>query len=125
MTDAAFEWKKTGATREVFFVGRWAVKVPKITRGWYQFLCGLLANIQERELSKLNRRELCPVSFSLPGGWLVVMPKATPLTDQQLETFDMLEFLMPDDGLALPVEPKGNSFGMLDGRIVAVDYGSS
>jgi hypothetical protein len=119
------EWKRAGAMREVFLVGRWAVKLPKLTRGWRQFLRGLLANLEERELSANQWSELCPVVFSVPGGWLIIMRRAEPLTDEFLANFDMMGFLMPDDGRAFPdIEPKGSSLGMLDGRVVAVDYGS-
>jgi hypothetical protein len=119
------EWKRAGAMREVFLVGRWAVKLPKITRGWRQFLRGLLSNMEEREFSAKGYPEFCPVVLSLPGGWLVVMRRTKPLTDEFLATFDMLGFLMPEDGRLFPeVEPKGDSLGMLDGRVVIIDYGS-
>jgi hypothetical protein len=36
----------------------------------------LLANMQERDLSKLGWPELCPVVFAVPGGRLVVMRRA-------------------------------------------------
>jgi hypothetical protein len=119
------EWNRSGVMREVFLVGRWAVKVPKLTRGWRQFLRGLLANMEERELSANQWPELCPVVFSVPCGWLIVMRRAAPLTDEFLKTFDMVEFVLPEDGRTFPeIEMKGSSFGMLDGRIVVVDYGS-
>ena len=62
------EWKRAGAMREVFLIGRWAVKVPKLTRGWRQFLRGLLSNMEEREISANGWSEFCPVVFSLPCG---------------------------------------------------------
>ena len=47
------------------------------------------------------------------------------MTGEFLDTFDMLGFLLPKDGRMFPeVEPKPDSFGMLDGRVVIVDYGS-
>ena len=111
--------------REVFLVGRWAVKLPKLSRDWRQFLRGLLSNMEEREFAANGWPEFCPVVFSLPGGWLVIMRRAQPLTDEFLLTFDRLDFLMPEDGRLFPeVEPKDDSFGMLDGRVVIVDYGS-
>jgi hypothetical protein len=35
-----------------------------------------------------NVRELCPVRFYIPGGFLVVMPYARPLTPEQWQAFD-------------------------------------
>jgi hypothetical protein len=116
------EWKRDGVMREVFLVGRWAIKLPKLTRGWRNFLRGLLANIHERELSTLRWRTLCPIVFSVPGGWLNVMQRATPLTDDELAHFDIGGFFYPENGEVIPGEPKGSSIGWLDGRIVAVDY---
>ena len=108
-------WKR-GVTREVFLVGRWAVKVPSF-RCWRLFLTGLLCNMQEREWSRTNDPRLCPVKYSCPGGWWVVMPRCEPITGEQSE---QAAAACSD----LPVEPKTCSFGRLpDGRIVAVDYG--
>ena len=57
--------------------------------------------------------------LALPGGWLVVMRRARPLTEQEFAA------LSPNDwgGVLEMVEFKRSSFGMLDGRVVAVDYG--
>lgn len=83
--------------------------------------------MQEVEFSKTNWAELCPVRFSLPGGFLLVMPEATPLSDQEWQEFlqDVYELFVAGDGsYTVPVEAKRCSFGRLNGRIVAVDYGS-
>jgi hypothetical protein len=117
------EWKRTGVMREVLLIGRWAVKLPKLTRCWRNFLQGLLANMQERELFARGYAQLCPVVFSIPGGWLVVMRRAEPLTDKFLEDFDMEQFTELADGTMLDIEMKGDTFGMLDGHPVVVDYG--
>jgi hypothetical protein len=117
------EWIRTGVTREVLLVGRWALKVPKLTSGWTNFLYGLVANMREREYSAKEWPELCPVVFSVPGGWLIVMLRAGPLTDELLDRLDMVGFATPEDGRVLPIEMKGSSFGVLNGRIVVVDYG--
>lgn len=119
-------WNRYGVTREVFLTKRYAIKVPKFTYGWKQFLNGLLSNMQEREFSKTGWPELCPVVLSLPGGWLVVMRRARPLEDIEWDTFDVERFqgwTVPKAPYVIPVESKRCSFGVLDERIVAVDYG--
>lgn len=123
MTITGAEWNRQGVTREVFLIGRWAVKVPRMVYGWRMFLCGLLANMQEREFGRLLWPELCPVVFSLPGGWLVVMRRARPLSDEEWTAFDPIPFCHQAHR-PLPVEMKRDSFGWLDGRIIAVDYGN-
>lgn len=110
-----------GATRAVLLTKRYAFKVPRLV-SWRLFLSGLLANMQEREFARAGWPELCPVLFSLPGGWLVVMPRAAPLTDLEWAQIDMRWPERAD--YVVPVEMKRDSFGRLLSRIVAVDYGS-
>jgi len=109
-----------GATRIVLLVGKYAVKVPRFTL-WHTFLWGLLANMQERLFWETRWPELCPILFSLPGGWIVIMPRLEPLTEE----FDGLS---PAWGITrdycIPVEHKRDSFGWLSSKIVAIDYGS-
>lgn len=110
-----------GATRAVLLTDRLAWKVPRMST-WRTFLNGLLANMQEREFSRAGWPELCPVYFSVPGGWLVVMPRCAPLTDLEWAQIDMRWTERED--YVLPVEMKRDSFGRLLSRVVAVDYGS-
>ncbi len=112
---------KRGATRTVILVCGYAVKVPRL-HSWRAFLNGLLANMTEREFAATGWPELCPVRFSLPGGWLIVMDRAFPLTDEQWASFDPEAFCCREK-YAVPAEMKRSSFGLMSGRIVAVDYG--
>lgn len=114
-----------GSTRCVVLVGRWAVKFPRLSGrfAWNRFLRGLLANMQERLFWETRWPELCPVVWSVAGGWLVVMRRATPMTPEEWETFDALKWSQRDD-YVVPVECKRDSFGWVDGNLVAVDYGS-
>jgi len=114
-----------GATRAVLLIGGLAVKIPRPTE-WRLFLLGLLANMQERQFARTGWPELCPVLFSLPGGWLVVMPRASILTDEEWDRIayaDIYSFANQQE-YAIPVELKSDSFGWLNGRLVAVDYGN-
>jgi hypothetical protein len=54
------EWERGGVSRVVICIGRWALKIPKLTRGWRQFLIGLLANMQERDLWKRRSQNYVP-----------------------------------------------------------------
>lgn len=84
--------------------------------------------MQERTFSSAGWPELCPVTFGMPGGWFLIMRRARSLT---LERFFQLfpsedEFNMWRDGgdYLVPVEYKPDSVGLLNGQVVAVDYGS-
>lgn len=111
-----------GVTRRVLLIGRFAFKVPAMSE-WRLFLLGLLANMQEAVFSKCGWPELCPVLFSLPGGFLVVMKRARVLTDEEFKSIDA-EGFVKREGYTVPAEMKSDSFGWLDGRVVAVDYGN-
>lgn len=110
-----------GASRMVLLTKRWAFKFPRPTE-WRLFLTGLLANMQERAFAGAGWPELCPVVWSVPGGWLVVMRRAVPLSASQWEGFDAKAFCVRPD-YCVPAEAKWSSFGWLDGKVVAVDYG--
>lgn len=126
-----------GVTRIVILVGPWAIKIARFNYSWPNFLRGLLANMQERDFSKTGWPELCPVLFAMWGGFISIMPRCTPLTDDQWNSFDFDGFAEPRDWHEerivkgkypeeryVPVENKRCSFGVLNDRIVAVDYGS-
>jgi hypothetical protein len=155
--------RRLGAFRTVFITRRYVFKLPGQWRWdgrgwWWEFLLrGLLSNMQEREFAQEDWPELCPVRFSIPGGFLVVMPRARPLTSAEWASIDYRAFVTRGDGYVeenfdklahgwqqgepgqplyslvggdaeppsglVPVEYKRDSFGVLDGRIVAVDYG--
>lgn len=117
------EIKTNGVTRLVFLTESYAFKVPNFLNGWRLFLNGLLANMQERQFSGLAWPRLCPVVFSTIGGWLVIMRRARPLTDDEWAMLDIDAFRHMPDGGMIPVEAKRCSFGVLNGRIVAVDFG--
>jgi hypothetical protein len=111
-----------GVTRTVLLIGPWAFKFPSMVE-WRLFLLGLLANMQERTFSRVGWPELCPVLWSLPGGWLVVMRRARELTREEFDQLDLEAWLDRGDYM-IPAEPKMDSFGWIGKQLVAVDYGN-
>lgn len=107
----------------MILVGKIALKLPK-PQLWGNFLRGFLANMQEGTFSEIGWKQLCPVLYEAPGGAFLIMRRARPLTEQEWDEFDYNEFIETGDGYTVPVEMKPSSFGVLDGRVVAVDYGS-
>jgi hypothetical protein len=110
-----------GTTRVVILTKRFAFKFPTYV-SWRLFLNGLLCNMQEKQFSGTSPN-LCPVLWSLPGGFLVVMPRCEPITRATFFGMDVQTFIEQPD-MFLPVENKQDSFGWYKDRIVAVDYGS-
>ncbi len=126
---------KNGCTRMVFLIGRYAIKVPQVKHGWRNFLNGLLGNLQERIMDTMKDKRMCPIIWSIPGGWLNVMPRCDSLTQTEFEDLridDFWEQTTKQVGTEtiyygpckVPVEHKRCSFGWYKNRIVAVDYGS-
>lgn len=117
---------RSGATRSVLLLHRWAIKFPSVTHGYRAFLHGLLANHREREFSRMGWSRLCPVVGALPLGVVIVMPWCEPVAEYGADWWR--DFLggesFPDRAnLEDMVERKADSIGKYRGRIVAVDYG--
>lgn len=123
-TEGGFVRCSWGCTREVFLVGRWAIKIPQIRYEWRHFLQGLLANMQELQWWKnFPQPELCPVLWGIPGGWLIIMRRAKPMTRDQFDAIDVKAWCDRGDWI-VPAENKMDSFGWIGDQLVAVDYGN-
>lgn len=112
---------KYGSTRTVLLTKNYAFKLPYLGR-WKNFLWGLIANMQEVEFNTLEDERLAKVLFHLPAGFLVVMKRAKPLKNYNKRK--LAEFCAMHKGVILPTELKKDSFGYIDGKLVAIDYGN-
>lgn len=111
-----------GVTREVILTKNYAFKFPSF-RSWKLFLHGLLANMMEREWSGFKIC-LCPVLYSLWGGFLVVMPRIETFPDALDDVTYKNHFGEKEDYTLEFIENKPNHFGYYKGHLVAVDYGN-
>ena len=114
-----------GGSRVVIVCGPVAVKFP---RGDLGIKCNLAeAGIWDRNRNHPTRsRGLCPVLWCDPEGSVLVMRAAAPLPSganmKDVLDDDWWDYVPGGDGW--PCEPKPADWGVLDGRIVAVDYGA-
>jgi hypothetical protein len=116
-----------GATRAVLLLGPWAIKFVRLRHGircnWHE------ADLFRRNKNKEHRRlMLCPVLWcSRPAIVLIMRRAATPITQVQIDELKARfwkewDYLgLGDDGH--PFEWKLSDWGVLDERLVAVDYG--
>ena len=121
-----------GRTRVVFLTNRFAFKVPNFFN-WKMFLLGLQQSMFERE-NTMASQFLMPLLFSLPGGWLNVMPRAKDVFTEDQHP-DLLNYFK-----AVYVSAKSNelegvttldiievaepaNFGWYKGHVVCIDYG--
>ena len=74
--------KKSGKSRVVYLIGNYAFKFPVI-HNWTYFLEGLLGNVQEKKYAReMNlQSKLCPVYFSIWGGFMNIMPRCSEVTE--------------------------------------------
>jgi len=112
-----------GSSRCVILVGKLAFKFP-YTYSWKTFLNGLLANMQEVEFSQIKdwEEKLCPIKWYIPLGFLVIMPRVKVLEPHEMTREQLEDFCQIGD-FKIPAEIKESSFGWLEGRLVAIDYG--
>ncbi len=116
---------KYGCTRMVFLFGDYAIKIPIVRSTWEMFLLGLLGNMQEKLFSEIYNDAVSPVIFSIPGGWLNIMKRVRTLSSDDFLCFDYhywCNYKFPYK--IVIVENKQDSFGWLNGEIVACDYGN-
>jgi hypothetical protein len=78
--------------------------------------------MQEALFSGVGWPKLCPVLWPIPGGFLVVMPQAEVCTAETAPAD--YEALTDRPDYVIPAAHKSTSWGHLDGRFLAIDYGS-
>ncbi|GEP06865.1 hypothetical protein [Methylobacterium oxalidis] len=113
----------TGSTRVVVVAGDFAFK---IARSAEHRACNLFEERIWSEATPERKEMLCPVVQSLFDGWVLVMRAARPLSDEEAATH-LAADTYPDwdyvpGGEDEPFEYKASDWGMLDGRLVALDY---
>lgn len=115
---------KRGASRAVLCAGSYAIKIPR-TRSWrggfLHGLHGLIDNMNEgatwRHL-QTDHEWLCPVAWSAPGGWVLIMRRALALTHEA-----ELPPTIVSAARALQLEEwHALNVGWYEGRLVFLDY---
>lgn len=121
---------RRGATRTVLLIGRWAVKVPslrgvgaavgdvRVRHRVNSFCHGILANNSEVAWHAFGAwsGRVAPVLHSWLGGIVNIYPRCDPApADADLFLLD------PDPGDGA-LEQKHENYGLLNGRLVRVDY---
>lgn len=117
---------RRGITRLVILTKKYAIKFPRFDFGWRLFIEGIRANLNEREFwmianipgNELHDRALphiCPIIWSSPMAWIIVMPRC--------ENVGL--FGCPTQLVGLVGDLKSDNCGWYDGRVVMFDYGST
>ena len=114
----------TGITRNVFLIGKYAIKTPAMFRGyggWKYFLKGMVANLDENTWYKLSSKTektlLCPIIGCYLCGFILIMKRGEPLSEEDYKP-QLFEILFKD----YPLDIKIDNFGLLNGIVVLIDY---
>lgn len=126
-----------GCSRMVLLTRRYAIKFPNVRYRYPAALWGMLHNLSEAMWWKSStgafdddgqqkpyQRLLCPVLGRVWLGFCIVMPRAEQL-DRRFDcpvVFRWLDDRFCAAGVSCPAELKVESFGILNGEIVAIDY---
>ena len=123
---------RKGTARRVFLTKRYAVKLVRLrlraawqSRSWGLLLEGFRANLKERHAWRQSHAEhLCPIVFSDRLGFLVIMPYARALTDDEFESLsnEYIEEGARSFGRVLSGDFKRENYGMLGEQRVKIDY---
>lgn len=118
-----------GNTRVVLLVGPWAIKFPRVDRGGRQFVLGLLANLQEREMSlaAAGDRRLARTYFAAPLGLIAVAERIRgPLVRRRLERAELFDLPLQEFTGESGVDNNGTNVAcrLDDGSLVVLDYGN-
>lgn len=114
-----------GVTRIVIILKKVVIKIPNFTCQWDHFLKGLIGNIHESKTWRYNSGKyesgtshlLCPVLWCSWGGWILVMKRAVPLTQDLWETT-----FIPEHKRHYPGDDTLSNYGYLNGCLVKIDY---
>lgn len=115
----------TGSTRVVILTTNYAIKFPrcctKVDNKFYgrvvSLLSGWISNRHEYKWSNANVYDfLCKVEYSFLFSFIIVMKRAKPLTREQFYNLKQYDFIY---------EHKLDSYGIVDNKIVVIDYGNN
>ncbi len=106
-----------GITRVVLITGNYAIKFPRITKGWSMLIQGIYCNLSEANCWNMNCFDgqthpmLCPVKFSFMG-FILVMPYVSICQNKD----ELPEEIDPGE------DRHHRNYGWYMGRVVCVDY---
>lgn len=120
----------SGSSRNCLCIGNIAVKIPKVS-SLRRFLVGWIHNINERQRSvgQNPSRAYAPCIWSLFGGLVNIYPRCEQFPTSFIPYFNGVYnvwyhvALKDNIWFINTVEKKPSSFGVLNNRIVAIDYG--
>jgi hypothetical protein len=112
-----------GTTRLVLCLGPYAIKIAKGERGRR---CNRCEAALWKRTTEERRKMLCPIPATIPFGVALMMKRAKPISEEEkdhlisTDGFPDWDYVPPDE--TAPFEYKASDWGLLEGRLVALDY---
>jgi hypothetical protein len=112
-----------GTNRLVLCLGPYAIKIAKGERGRR---CNRFEAALWKRTTEERRKMLCPILATIPFGVALMMKRAKPISEEEkdhlisTDGFPDWDYVPPDE--TAPFEYKASDWGLLEGRLVALDY---
>jgi len=115
-----------GGTREVLLFGRWVLKVPTLRYGTRQAVLGMLANLNERDMTihAAGDRRLARTVWCAPFGMAAVQERVGKPLGRSLSHEERYAFPLRDFCGEPSVEGHNTALRQ-DGTLVCFDYGGA
>lgn len=114
----------SGTNRTVFLIGNYAIKIPKVTGGYENFIDGIRANLIERTFGTCGFSELAKIYYANRFGIIQIMERTQPCSSR-LYRQNLIE-LVNKTRLApsfILYDEKPANFGITrNGKFVKIDY---
>lgn len=132
---------KQGCTRIVFVFDTFVIKIPNFRYGFYNFLSGLISNMNETNTWKNGVKSkvwedvefqmfevkhlsevLCPVRWGSWGGWILIMERAD--VEKHIEEVEGGKRFGYSKHITLGYEGDDTclNYGYYNGNLVKIDY---
>ena len=119
-----FELCDSGSSRMVFLVGKFAVKIPRIT-SISEFVAGIIDNKTEFKTSKNIDKNIIPLIYFYFFGVFVIHERANKIKNRGIFIIHLCEICSKQSEHRdfLMLDSKQDNFGIIGDRLVKVDYG--
>ena len=119
-----FHFCNNGSSRCVILIGKFAIKIARMT-SIKEYKAGVIDNKAEAYTAKNIDKNIIPKVYFSFFGILVIHERANNIKNRGIFIIDLCEACLKYKEYSdfLMIDAKPENFGMIQGRLVKVDYG--